>query len=249
MSEAETHLQGPEGVTRVTPASPVRAVTFDFGLTLCELDTALLAARLGERGVSATAARLEAASDAAWHAYDAAVAAGLGGHPWKLLMTRLLEGAGVAPADTAPAVDWLWTEQPRRNLWRRPIPGMIELCRELAARDLAVGVVSNSEGKLAELIAELDWSAALPFVADSGVLGIEKPDPAIFRYAAERLGVPVASVVHVGDSGAADVDGAVGAGMRAIWFRPRAARSFGDAVRRAEDAEGVRAALAEWGVR
>jgi putative hydrolase of the HAD superfamily len=227
--------------------APVRAVTFDFGLTLCELDTELLAARLGERGIAATAARIEAAIDAAWHAYDAAILAGLGGHPWKLLMTRMLEGAGVAPDAVGGAVDWLWTEQPRRNLWRRPIPGMIELCRELAARGLRVGVVSNSEGKLAELIAELGWSGTLPFVADSGVLGIEKPDPAIFRYAAEQLAVPIASVVHVGDSASADVDGAIGAGMRAIWFRPRGARSFGGEVRRAVDADEVRAALAAWG--
>jgi FMN phosphatase YigB (HAD superfamily) len=145
-------------------ATKIRAVTFDFGQTLCELDTALLAQRLAERGITVLAERLEAAVPDAWRAYDAAIKAGLGGHPWKTLMTRLLEGAGVGRVTPQPpggpvdsAVDWLWTEQPRRNLWRRPIPGMIELVRELRGAGVPVGVISNSEGRLAELIAEVGW--------------------------------------------------------------------------------------------
>ena len=65
-------------------------------------------------------------------------------------MATLLDGAGVA--DVEPHVDWLWDEQQRQNLWRARIPGMIALARVLAATGVRVAVVSNSEGRLAELL-------------------------------------------------------------------------------------------------
>jgi putative hydrolase of the HAD superfamily len=232
----------------MTDALPALAVTFDFGQTLCELDTAMLSRRLAERGVAVAAARIEAAVPEAWRAYDAAIHAGAGGHPWKVLMARLLALAGVPDPDAGPAVDWLWTEQPARNLWRRPIPGMIEVARSLRRAGVPAGVVSNSEGHLAELVAELGWQEELPIVADSGQLGMEKPDSPIFHWTAERLGVAPGRVVHVGDSWAADVEGALRAGMRAVWFRARAERALPPEVRRADDAAGVLAALAGWGI-
>jgi len=230
------------------PRLPALAVSFDFGQTLCELDSAMLARRLAERGIVALPDRLEAGVTPAWRAYDAAIAAGLGGHPWKTFMEHLLESAGVTAPALGEAVDWLWSEQPRQNLWRRPIAGMIELCRELRAAGTKVGVISNSEGRLAELIAEIGWADDFAVVADSGRLGMEKPDPAIFRWGAERLGVPLERIIHVGDSWGADVDGAERAGMRVVWFRARIPRPVSPEVRLADDAAGVRAALAEWGV-
>jgi putative hydrolase of the HAD superfamily len=234
---------------------PPSAVTFDFGQTLCDLDTAMLSRRLAERGIAAPAERLEDSVAEGWRAYDAAIAAGLGGHPWKTFMTHLLEHAVAAPDVSAPAlgeaVDWLWTEQPRHNLWRRPIAGMIDLCRDLRRSGLPVGVISNSEGRLAELIAEIGWGDDFLVIADSGRLGIEKPDPAIFHWAAERLGAPAERIVHVGDSWGADVEGARRVGMMAIWFRPRVARAKGGEdgrTRRADDAGEVRAVLEGWGV-
>ncbi|MBI4699880.1 MAG: HAD family hydrolase [Deltaproteobacteria bacterium] len=230
------------------PTSPVCAVTFDFGLTLCDLDTAMLARRLAERAIVVSSARLDGALSAARAAYDSAITEGDGGHPWKTSMGRLLDLAGV-PADAAcAAVDWLWTEQPRRNLWRRPVAGMIDLARALRVAGVRVGIVSNSEGHLAELVAEIGWRDDFPVVADSGRLGVEKPDPAIFRWAIDRLGVPATHAVHVGDSWAADVAGAIRAGARAVWFRGVGDRPLPAGVRRAHDAEGVRDALRAWGL-
>jgi HAD superfamily hydrolase (TIGR01509 family) len=227
---------------------PVLAVTFDFGQTLCELDTGLLSRRLAERGLAVAEPRLDAAVIDAWRAYDAAIDQGLGGHPWKILMRELLARAGAPEASIGEAVDWLWTEQPLKNLWRRPIEGMIEIVIDLHRAGIAVGVVSNSEGKLAELIDEIGWGAHFPVVADSGKLGLEKPGPAIFQWAAERLGALAGQVVHVGDSLAADVEGALGAGMRAVYFKPRARRPAPVGVKIASDAAGLRRALGEWGI-
>lgn len=214
------------------------AVTFDVGETLVELDLDFLARRLEERGVAVEPAKLAWAKAAAWKRHDELVAGGAA-HPWKALMGTLLEGAGVA--EPGPHVDFLWDQQPVANLWRKPIEGMVELARELEASGVVVGVVSNSEGKIAELLAEIGCGDPFKAVIDSGVVGIAKPDRRIFEHAVKQLGVRRA--IHVGDSWPADVLGALGAGWDAVWFRRRP-ESYADArVPVVEDAASLRAAL------
>jgi len=228
----------------------IATVTFDAGQTLIELDTAMLAARLGERGVATTAAALAGAQPAAWQRYEQLVTAGGHDQPWQVFMAALIVGATGVDADRAAALAaWLWTEQPRRNLWRRPVPGMIELVRELRAAGVVVGVLSNSEGRLAALFAEIGWGDEFAAVIDSGVVGVAKPDPRIFALTLAALGGAPATAIHVGDSRSADVEGARACGWRAIWFGPAAVtRGAGDdpGVAVAADAAGVRAALAAW---
>jgi putative hydrolase of the HAD superfamily len=227
---------------------PALAVTFDFGQTLAALDTGLLVTRLGERGLRATSERLEAALPGAWRTYNAAVHGGAGGHPWKIFMRDLLDRAGIGPAGVDEAVDFLWAEQPRKNLWRRPVPGMIEIARDLRHAGVPIGIVSNSEGRLAELLEEMGWLEYFPVIADSGRLGIEKPARDIFLWAAGRLGIPIDRIVHVGDSLAADVEGALAAGMRAVWFQGEADKPLGPRAVSCADADETRAALAGWGL-
>jgi HAD superfamily hydrolase (TIGR01549 family) len=220
-------------------------VTFDAGQTLIDLDLDFLARRLAERGVIVEAAALAAAAPEAWRRYDELVDPA-GGHPWRELMTTLLRGAGVgSAAAVAPIVDWLWDEQPRANLWRGQIPGMVELARELAARGVRVAVLSNSEGRLAELLAEIGIADVFAAMIDSGRLGIEKPDRRIFDHALAALGATQPGI-HIGDSWPADIAGALGAGWRAIWFGRRATSVADPRVAIARDAAEVRAVLAGW---
>jgi len=207
-----------------------------------DLDLDFLARRLAERGVAVEPAALAAAAPAAWRRFDELVGPA-GGHPWRELMTALLDGAGVA--STAPLVDWLWDEQPRHNLWRAQIPGMVALARELAARGVRVAVLSNSEGRLAELLAEIGIADAFAAVIDSGRVGIEKPDRRIFAHALALLGATLPGI-HIGDSWPADIAGALGAGWRAIWFGRRATPVDDPRVAIAHDAAEVRAVLASW---
>jgi putative hydrolase of the HAD superfamily len=227
----------------------VTAVTFDAGQTLVELDTSLLSARLAEHGVDVTPAALDDAAPGAWQRYDQLVSLGEL-HPWERFMQTLLGAAAptLGKARCAELAAWLFSEQPRKNLWRHPVAGMVELAVELAAAGIRVGVISNSEGKLAALFDEIGWAGRFAVIADSGVLGIEKPDPAIFAWTCEALGVGPAAVVHIGDSRAADVEGAVDAGMRAIWFGPAARPLDDDRAQACRDVAAVRAALRGWGL-
>lgn len=228
------------------------AVTFDFGQTLAELDHEMLARRVSERGARLDAARARVESDAAWQAYGEAKRRGLSGHDaWCTFMSTLLRRAGLSPMQRPPAerpsdpadsalieevTQWLWTEQPRENLWRKPVAGMFELVADLAAAGITLGIISNSEGKIAELVRELGIAEHFDVIADSGVIGIEKPDPRIFQFAAERLGVPTEALIHVGDAWEADVVGALGVGARAVWFAPTEERELPEGVHRARNA-------------
>ena len=82
-----------------------------------------------------------------------------------------------------------------------------------------LGVVSNFYGNLQVLLDEAELSPLLDTVVESAHVGIEKPDPAIYRLAAERLALPAAEIVMVGDNFDRDVRSARTIGMRAIWLR------------------------------
>jgi len=225
--------------------STTPVITFDAGQTLIELDLDFLSVRLAERGMEIAPAALAQAAPAAWARYDELVLAGEG-HPWRALMTTLLEGTGAR--EVGPVVAWLWAEQPRANLWRKPIPEMVALARELARGGARLAVLSNSEGRLAELLAEISIADPFAAIIDSGRVGIEKPDRRIFELTLELLGVPDAEPIHIGDSWAADVVGARDAGWRSIWYG-RGVKPTGDPrIASARDPAEVRAALTAFGV-
>ncbi|HET8606976.1 MAG TPA: HAD-IA family hydrolase [Gaiellaceae bacterium] len=91
-----------------------------------------------------------------------------------------------------------------------PEPGALEAVRRLAARGLALCVVSNWDCGLGEQLAALGFRLPVVTSAEAGAV---KPDPAIFRLALERLAVGPGRALHVGDS-QADEEGARAAGMR-----------------------------------
>jgi putative hydrolase of the HAD superfamily len=158
-------------------------------------------------------------------------------------MSNLLAGAGIADPD--PLTAWLFAENSRANLWRKPIPDMVDLARSLAARGARVGVLSNSEGRLAELLAEVGIADAFRAIVDSGRLTFEKPDRRIFDHAREVLGGDGPGI-HIGDSWNADIAGALGAGWRAIWYGRHATPVADPKVAVAHSAADAAAAIARW---
>jgi len=54
----------------------------------------------------------------------------------------------------------------------------------------------------------------------SEVVGVNKPDPLIFKHAIELAGATIPESVMIGDSIEADIRGAMGVGMDAIYFNP-----------------------------
>ena len=89
-------------------------------------------------------------------------------------------------------------------------------------------IVSNTEyGGVRDLLAELaicqvgdGTGVPVSLVIDTAEIGIHKPDPEIYRYAASAIGVPIERCACVGDSIRNDVDAANRAGARGIHFAP-----------------------------
>jgi putative hydrolase of the HAD superfamily len=100
------------------------------------------------------------------------------------------------------------------------MPGLTETLPALRAAGYRLGVVSNSDGSVARGFAASGLADLFEAVVDSGLEGVEKPDPAIFRIALERIGTTPEETVHVGDMPSVDVEGARAAGIAPILMDP-----------------------------
>ena len=132
---------------------------------------------------------------------------------------RLFAAAG-APADDESIDAAAAAYRTGYQRVRQPVAGAARLLRAVKPH-ARIGIVSNNlleeqRDKLAHCGLEGD----IDVLVVSEEAGVSKPDPAIFRIALERLECPADAAVMVGDSWAADIVGAVNAGIRAIWFNP-----------------------------
>ncbi len=114
-------------------------------------------------------------------------------------------------------------ENRRRGLWRVSRPGDREALTELRDRGVRIAVVSNSDGRVADRIERVGLRDLFELIVDSAIVGVEKPDPAIFHHTLEALGgIDPARVAHVGDMAVADVLGAARSGITPILLDPLA---------------------------
>jgi putative hydrolase of the HAD superfamily len=85
--------------------------------------------------------------------------------------------------------------------------------------DHALALVTNGASCLQrEKLAASGLADRFDAIVVSGDLGRGKPDPAIFAHAVDALGAEPGDAVMVGDNLTKDVDGAVAAGLRAVWL-------------------------------
>lgn len=83
----------------------------------------------------------------------------------------------------------------------RPNPEAKGVLEELRLRGIRIAVATNTTAPLARRI--LDLQGLLPLVdatASASEAGAGKPDPAVVRLAAERVGTPLSQCLFVGDS-------------------------------------------------
>lgn len=102
------------------------------------------------------------------------------------------------------------------ELYPDVLPALERLRASAAGTRPAIGVISDWGSRLTEILDAMGLAPYLDFVLASGASGVAKPNPAFFRMALERAGVPAEQAIMVGDSYAADVLGARGAGMTGV---------------------------------
>ena len=139
--------------------------------------------------------------DAAWRQYHGLMLRELG-----------LEDAGHV------LIDRILTAQYAPEAWEL-YPDVLPAIHELRGLGMGLGIVSDWGSNLLPIVEGLGLGAELDFVIASGAVGLSKPDPAFFRLAATRAGVPPGETLMVGDSYRADVEGAQSAGMDGVLIR------------------------------
>ena len=83
---------------------------------------------------------------------------------------------------------------------------------------MKLGVVTNGgQDRQRKKLDAMGLSDTMDVILISGAEGIRKPDRRIFHRALSRLGVEPREALFVGDHPEADIEGALGAGLDAVW--------------------------------
>ncbi len=133
---------------------------------------------------------------------------------WMRLYMELLRRCGYQ-GSIEEAQKELW------NIWRsgsalRLFPDTLDALEALHVPGYRMAVISNWDDTLETALRSTGIRKYFEKVFCSYSLGIEKPDPAIFRCALREMAVEACDAWHVGDSMDSDVEGAMAAGIRPI---------------------------------
>ena len=197
----------------------MRAVLFDAGNTLLFLDYARMAREVGVAlGLPLTGEVLASHATEAAQAMERAT--GNDGERAAVYLETLFRFSGV-PAGRMPVVrDCLERMHRERHLWCSVREGTHESLGRLRAAGLRLGIVSNSDGRVEQALTASGLRDYFDVVIDSSLVGVEKPDPAIFLAALDSLGVGPEEALYVGDLYEVDVVGARAAGIEAVLLTP-----------------------------
>ncbi|HEY7282361.1 MAG TPA: HAD-IA family hydrolase [Actinomycetota bacterium] len=147
---------------------------------------------------------------------------------WSGLYRGLLEAMDVPYAEElARRLYATFTDVGNYRLFDDALP----VLEKLGGAGLALGLISNFEEWLEELLEHLDVARFFEVRVISGAEGLEKPDPAIFRLALDRMGVQAEDAAYVGDNVVYDVEPAQSLGMTGVLLDRRG---------RSEDFAGLR---------
>jgi HAD superfamily hydrolase (TIGR01509 family) len=197
-------------------------VLFDAGNTLLFLDYDRMASAVGAAlGLPLEPGRLAAASPAATLAAERA--RGADRDRAQVYLESLFTDAGVPASRMDEVGACLHRLHGEIHLWGRTAAGTRESLDRLRAAGLRLGVISNSDGRVEEALVAAGLRDCFEVVLDSALVGVEKPDPAIFRAALAALDVAPSQALYVGDLYDVDVVGARAAGMDAVLLVPGAA--------------------------
>ena len=103
----------------------------------------------------------------------------------------------------------------------RLFPDALPVLRKLREAGLRMGLISNFEEWLERLLEAVEVTTFFDVRVISGIEGIEKPDPEIFRVALERLGARPEESVYVGDNVTYDIEPAREVGMTGVLLDRR----------------------------
>lgn len=131
---------------------------------------------------------------------------------WTFLYERFLAALGVEDERLPHELFATFSASSTYKLFDDVRPAL----KQLEADGYRLGLISNFEGWLEQILVEQEVGESFDVTVISGVEGVEKPDPEIYRLAVKRAGVDPSRCVHVGDSMGLDVAPAREVGIAAV---------------------------------
>ncbi|MFQ5739772.1 MAG: HAD-IA family hydrolase [Acidobacteriota bacterium] len=116
-------------------------------------------------------------------------------------------------------------------------PGCPQMLEELKRRGLRMGVISNFDSRLVQVLKGLGIASFFDGVTVSSRSPAAKPNPLIFQEALAITGAEARTSLHIGDDWEDDFQGARHAGLRALLYDPEDCFPAlgGDRIRRLDD--------------
>ena len=121
--------------------------------------------------------------------------------PFDQALEKICSDCGHQPPDGVVAALAAARQREKDLLFVAIDPGVEAMLEDLRRLGLRVGVISNCS---VEEVSGFDTSPLAPLADEtmwSFAVGLEKPDPTIYREACHRLGVEPSQAVFVGDGG------------------------------------------------
>jgi HAD superfamily hydrolase (TIGR01549 family) len=207
-----------------------RTVFLDAGGVMITPHWPRLAAALARRGIAASSTALAEAEPYVKQQLDraATIQSSDDRRRGYIYLDLILERAGIPTgADTEAAVEEVVAFNDREGAWDLVTPGAAMALEQLKKASCLLVVVSNSNGRVRQILRRVGLEPYLDLVLDSQEEGVEKPHPRLFEIALERSGADRATTIHCGDIYHIDVVGARAAGLPAVLLD--AAGLYGDA--------------------
>ena len=194
----------------------LRFVFFDVGNTLLFPNRARILEPLYQRKAVPNDEQLRQLEIEIKHKFDDIVEhGGRADHGfWSMFYIRLFEVLGLE--DDALRQQLVANTRNSAN-WDQPRPGTREALAKIRDK-YKTAVISNSDGKIAEVVARAGIADGFLSITDSGIVGKEKPHPLIFQTALKSVAARPEESLYVGDVYSVDYRGATKAGMRAVLF-------------------------------
>ncbi len=191
-----------------SPSPPsIEAVLFDYGMVLSGPPDPAAWSEM----IRLTSLSEDAFHTAYWaprHAYDE-------GHLTGEAYWRKVTQSCTAPLPDAALSDLLAADI---TLWTQPNFPMIQWAEHLQQSGIKTGILSNLGDAMASgVLRKFSWLSHFTHCTWSHTLKIAKPDPAIYRHAAQGLNTPPASILFIDDR-AVNIAAARSTGMFAIEY-------------------------------
>lgn len=226
----------------------VEVVFFDAGGTILDPHPSfaeLFALTCRTRGFEVDAEEVRAVQDRlAPHLVELLEEAGLDEGPtqseeasrafWTFTYERFLAELGITDPSMVEELYRTFSSTSSYRLYDDVKPAFDRLHRQ----GYRLGLISNFDRWLETMLVEMEIGHLFDTAVISGLEGVEKPSPDIYRLAVERARVDPAHAIHIGDSPAMDMEPASEVGITPVLL-DRAGRYPESPYARIEDLEGL----------